>query len=68
MDEKILTVAELQYVIDKMSFYRRTSGYIGETPDGKLEFFDSKPSFVCAFVTKVVLERSLKNKLFDNEK
>lgn len=68
MDERKLTTAELQYILDKMKFYNRSSGYIGDTPDGKMEFFDSKPSFAVAYVTRVVIERTLKNKLFDNEK
>lgn len=66
-NDRELSIAELRYILDKMNFYRRSSGYIADTPDGRMEFFDSKPSFGGAYVTKVVIERSLKNKLFNNE-
>lgn len=66
-NDRKLSISELQFILDKMNFYRRSSGYIADTPDGKIEFFDSRPSFGGAYVTKVVIERSLKDKLFNNE-
>jgi len=39
MNKDQFTIVELMYILDKMDYYEMSSGYIGETPDGKIEVF-----------------------------
>lgn len=51
MEDKI-TLEELQGVLYKMDFYKREQGFIAKDLSGKLNFFDSEPSFGGAFITR----------------
>jgi hypothetical protein len=51
-ENKKITVQDLQSVLYKMDFYKRTAGYIAHDLNGTLTFFDSEPSFGGAYVTR----------------
>jgi hypothetical protein len=51
-ESKQITVEDLQAVLYKMDFYKRTAGYIAHDLKGNLTFFDSNPSFGGAYVTR----------------
>jgi hypothetical protein len=42
-ESKQITVEDLQAVLYKMDFYKRTAGYIAHDLKGNLTFFDSNP-------------------------
>lgn len=47
-----VTLNDLKSVLEKMNRYKRKAGYMVFDLAGKLEFFDSEPSFGGAYVTK----------------
>ena len=51
-EEKKVTLQDLQNVLNKMDFYKRTWGFIAHDLSGTLTFFDSEPSFGGAYVTR----------------
>lgn len=54
LEDKMVRIykADLEDVLQKMIFYKRTSGYIAHDLSGRLAFFDSEPSFGGVYVTR----------------
>jgi hypothetical protein len=52
IEEKTISLQDLQNVLYKMDFYKRKNGYIAHDLSGRLCFFDSEPSFGGAYVTR----------------
>jgi hypothetical protein len=51
-EEKKVTLKELQNILYKMDFYKRTWGFIAHDLSGDLTFFDVEPSFGGAYITR----------------
>jgi hypothetical protein len=69
MNKDQFTIVELMYILDKMDYYEMSSGYIGETPDGKIEVFPPDEDHCCdgVFVTTFTLRKKLNKQLQENE-
>lgn len=56
-----ITKQDLQNVLNIMIRYRKLNGYFGPDESGKVQFYDSEPSFGAAFVTLKDIKRYIKN-------
>lgn len=59
--ERKITLAELLHVKEIMDFHSRDSGWMSITPAGKVEFFDSEPSFGGAKITRTIINKAIEN-------
>jgi hypothetical protein len=61
---KQLSTSELMYLLDRMEYYSMSSGYVGETRDGKIDFTDQEDcSSGNLHVTREELQKLLNQKL-----
>lgn len=51
LDGRPISLKELEYVKNVMTANKRSNGFLSVTPAGKVEFFDSEPSFGGAAIT-----------------